>query len=230
MGTPPKITDRDEWSPERWHSAHNDCHVWKCTDEGILVRGEKGPRRTKGEPKTLTRILAGYGDLIDAACVITGVPRLLLAALIATESGGRPDAERHEPSLKDVSIGLTQTLTATARQLAATASSALGLSAVAVLEAVPLGGNEDLWRTILNKPKISISLGACYLQTANAQWDIKWDPILCYAAYNAGSPRATDKRPWGVYYYRKTLADGRIADAMNGFAAWYGDACAVTKG
>jgi hypothetical protein len=245
------IKDRDPaWEPGRWHAVNADreipTFVYRVTRDGIFVQGEPSERRTKGEPSTLRRIHDEYGDLILHACSIlekhygalgapcNGLappPDVLVAGMIGAESKGLRAAERGEAHLGDVSIGLTQTLTATAhdlaRRVAPVVQSALGIGSAADEKTLPQGGNVDRWRAILTNPQCAISLGALYLKLANQRQDLKYDPVLCYSAYNAGSARASATTPWGVHYYRKQLPDGRWADAMNNFAAWYGDACAV---
>jgi soluble lytic murein transglycosylase-like protein len=202
-------------------------YAWRQTDEGIEVMGEKGPRRTKGEPVTLTRIVGTYGELIREACAIVNVPQKLVAGMIAAESLGKPEAERAEPHLGDVSIGLAQTLTATAVHLAHDAPADLQLDPITQTKSLPSGGSLQRWRELLSEPRHAIRLGALYFAVANAQDDLRFDPVLCYAAYNAGSVRVNRDNPWGVHYYRKKLDDGRWADAMDSFSRWYGDACAV---
>ena len=229
------VRDKGEWEPRRWHCVsegelEGDI-AWRQTDEGIEVRGHENAEvgatmRTKGEPITLTRIVGTYGELIREACSIVNVPQQLVAGMIAAESMGKPEAERAEPHLGDVSIGLAQTLTATAAHLAHDAPAELQLDPIAQTKSLPSGGSLGLWRELLTEPRHAIRLGALYFAVANAQDDLRLDPVLCYAAYNAGSVRANRKNPWGVHYYRKKL-DGGWADAMDSFARWYGDACAV---
>jgi soluble lytic murein transglycosylase-like protein len=147
--------------------------------------------------------------------------------MIGAESRGTLTAEREEAHLKDFSIGLTQTLTATAFDLAARAPGELGLKAITRLKPMPQGGDLAEWQAILRQPFYAIRLGALYFDIANKQYDIQFDPVLCYAAYNAGSPRENLENPWGLHYYRKKLPDGRWADAMDNFSRWYGDAVHV---
>lgn len=234
------IKNKEEWDPRNWHcigdgELEGDI-VWRQTDEGIEQRGhwdpslrarQDGVMRTKGEPITLTRIVGTYDDLIGEAHELTGVPRQLMAAVIAAESRGKSDAERAEPHLGDVSIGLAQTLTATASRLARLAPEKLNLDLVAQTTPLPRGGSLEQWRQLLGKPEHAIRLGAQYLRVANDNGVLRYDPVLCYAAYNAGSVRANLKNPWGMHYYRKKLGNGRWADAMDNFCRWYGDACAV---
>ena len=227
---PIEIVNRARWSPREWHSvsaATEQNHVWRQISEGLEVEGEDGPRRTRGEPITLRRIITDYGNEISEACGILGVPEQLVAGMIGAESKGLPTAERREGHLNDASIGLTQTLTNTAFGLAAQAPPELAIKAITKLKPLPRGGDLAEWQSILRQPRYAIRLGALYFSIANDQHDLRFDPVLCYAAYNAGSPRVNLKNPWGVHYYRKQLPDGRWADAMDSFSRWYGDACAV---
>lgn len=220
------IVDHEGWSPRRFHSTMTGELVWRQTDEGIEVQGD-GVRRTAGEPITLRRIVASYGpELVDTS-KMSGVPQQMLAAIVAAESKGYPDAEREEPGLNDISIGLTQTLTATARDVAKRAPSAFGLQLLAMTKPVPEGGDVDTWRALLSQPHYAIRLAAVYVALADDAQDLQLDPVLCYAAYNAGSARVSHTTPWGIHYYRKALSDGSYADAMENFVAWYGDACYV---
>ena len=226
MPPPVPIVDQESWCPRRFHSVEGAEIIWRQTDEGIEVKDE-GVRRTKGEPTTLRRIVKDYGHLIDAACEYTDVPRQLVAGMIAAESRGIPTAEREEPPIKDWSIGLTQTLTATAFTLAAQAPEELNVKEVTKLKPLPQGGDLAEWRGLLRQPFYGIRLGALYFSIVNRQSELKFDPVLCYAAYNAGSVRENLKNPFGLHYYRKKLPDGRWADAMENFCRWFGDACAV---
>jgi len=225
------VLDKGPWEPRRWHCIHDGPReakiTWRQTDEGIEVRGKEGVMRTKGEPTTLTRIVDSYGELIAEACNLTNVPAQLVAGMIAAESMGKPDAERVEAQISDASIGLTQTLTATAYNLAEHAPPELELEPIGQLKPLPRGGDLTAWRNRLQDPQNAIRLGAYYFRVANDQDDLRFDPVLCYAAYNAGSVRKNLLHPWGVHYYRAKLPDGRWADAMDNFCRWYGDACAV---
>jgi hypothetical protein len=224
------IVDHDRWSPRRYHSVEGADIIWRQTSEGIEVLNE-GVRRTKGEPTTLRRIVRDYGDEIaDARELLggrSGPPLQLIAAMIAAESKGMPTVENDEPHLKDISIGLTQTLTATAQNLAVQAPAELGLDAIAKLKPLPQGGDIDAWKQALGDPRNAIRLGALYFAIANKRHDAQYDPVICYAAYNAGSPRENPDTPWGLHYFRRVLDDGRVADAMENFVKWYGDACDV---
>lgn len=223
-----EIVDRDAWSPRRFHAVKDGVgHAWKVTDGGIWVQGEDSVRRSKGEPSTLRRIYDRFLEIIVQVHVDTGVPQQLIAAAIANESGGKDGGERFEKHLNDWSIGVMQTLTNTAWGIAQRSPSLQISQAILDLQPVPKGGDLETWKTLLHRPEVSISLGAQYLRILNERFDCRWDPILIYAGYNAGSPRTSGSRPWGLHYHRVSLGDGRIFDAMDTFAAWYGDACDV---
>lgn len=210
--------------------------AWKLTDEGVLVENEDTERRTKGEPTTLTRIVEDFGDAIAEASELTDVPEQLIAAVIATESGGRlvvkrrdeegnieeGPAERFEAHLNDWSFGLMQTLTNTAHALALQAPAKLGVEGLKAYRPVPNGGSADEWRELLSNPETSIRLGALYLARSNDRWSLEFDPIFVYATFNAGSPQPPGAvgNEWGIH----GAANGKVFDH---FAAWYGDACAV---
>lgn len=196
--------------------------AWKLTDEGVLVENEDTERRTKGEPTTLTRIVETYGDAIAEASELVEVPEQLIAAVVATESWGKPDAEKYEAHLDDWSIGLMQTLTSTAHALALQAPAKLEVEGLKAYRPVPKGGSVDEWRELLSKPEMSIRLGAFYLARNNDRWHLEFDPIFVYATFNAGSPQLpkAEGNEWGIH----GAANGKVFDH---FAAWYGDACAV---
>lgn len=238
MKTGVGIVDCDSWSPARWHRVgkHDDDKriIWRVTDAGIeTVPGDtNAPHRTKGEPVTLNKIYANYHTEISDAADVTRVSRRLVAGIIAAESKGMPVAERSEPQLNDASIGLAQVLTNTAAGLvdyavAHTLAVPMGLKELIGLKSMPHGGDIETWRKYLRIPHISIALCAIYLKSAEERQDLRRDPVLCYAAYNAGSAVPSDATPWGLKYYRKVLPNGVVADAMNNFVAWYGDACAT---
>lgn len=58
-----------------------------------------------------------YDPIIKSASVRFGVPQLLIKAVIAAESGFKPDAYRAEPQIEDASRGLMQVLRKTAEAL-----------------------------------------------------------------------------------------------------------------
>lgn len=56
---------------------------------------------TDADTLLMTSIRAKFGAAIDAACETSTVPAAFLAALIANESGGNPDAKRFEKGVLD---------------------------------------------------------------------------------------------------------------------------------
>jgi len=218
---PTFISDSDDWTARRRHGRPDKdaeggyrFHQWQLNDEGIFVNGEDGVRRTRGEPKTMRHIVEVLHKEIFAASGVSGIGEQLLAAVIATESGGKFDAERFEKHLNDYSIGLMQTLTATAKQVMRLDGDLPRLSA----EPVPSGGSLDTWRGFLREPANSIALGAGYLRHQNRTLELRSDPILLYCSYNAGSVRPSSKNAWGIVSY---------GSALDHFSRWYGDACNV---
>jgi len=220
-----------DWTPNEYHHVLRDqvgehCVTWRVAADGIRVLGEAGePRRTKGAPSTLGRIFATFGHEIGIYSEAFQVDARTIAAVIATESGGKPTAERAEPQIHDVSIGLMQTLTNTAKGVAPFAIKRMNdIAGDAVRLAgpsVPKGGDLKQWRELLSQPRVSILLGTALLASIDEHFGCKGDPILMYAAFNAGSPRPSSRTPWGLVYY---------GSALDSFSRWYGDACAVVTG
>ena len=160
-----------------------------------------------------------YRKHIAEACGLTAVPAATLVAMLCTESGTNPEAERYEKHLNDWSFGCAQTLTSTAFEMAKS------LPITAPRKPFPLDeSTEMVWRGFLFEPRHAILCGARYLAYNDGRWDLLGCPVLAYAAYNSGSPRVNLEHPWGVHYFRRASYD-----ALDVFAAWYGDACAVIR-
>jgi hypothetical protein len=51
------------------------------------------------DQELMQSIKTKWGDLLDSACKTSSVPPAFLAALVANESGGNPDAKRFEPGV-----------------------------------------------------------------------------------------------------------------------------------
>lgn len=205
----------DVWTPQQWRGVEGSDRRWKTTLAGISVQGESGPRRTKGKPITAGKVWTLYQSHIREASDLTGVPIATLIAMIATESGTDPEAERFEKRLKDWSFGCAQTITSTAFEMAKS------LPITSPSKPVPRGGSVSAWRSFLFDSRNSILCGARYIAYNDERWNLLSDPVLAYASYNAGSPRVRDT-PWGLSYFR-----GGQYDALDVFAAWYGDSRAV---
>lgn len=209
--------DPDDWSPDDWHGADGAKRRWKITGGGIVVRNTSGPMRTRGEPITVSKIWSKFEAHFIEAAKLTGVGARTLVAMVATESRGSEEAERFEAHLRDWSFGVAQTLTATAFEMAKS------LPITAPRRPVPSDpSTEHAWRRFLFEPRHSILIGARYIAYNDRRWRLRGDPVLAYAAYNAGSPRANLSRPWGLHY-----TAGAHYDALDVFAKWYGDACAA---
>jgi hypothetical protein len=224
-----------------WKRVEGGTIRWRVTDAGILIDGEAVPRRTAGEPVTCRRIVEKYADPIAQALVATShvVTRRMMVGTVAIESGGRAEAERFEPHLHDYSIGLTQTLTATARALALqlgfpqqTVNEAkewrLPAKAMpAVVDKPEAPALLEEWRTFLRRPLNAILLCASYHRINDRHYSCGGDPVLLYAAYNSGSVMARDN-PWGLAHFRMVNDKGVVvADALDAFVRFYNDACAV---
>ena len=108
-----------------------------------------------------------YDALIVTTAARHGVPAALVKALIAAESGFRPDATRYEAQQADASLGLMQILFNTARWLGFT------------------GAPGDLY-----DPATGIEWGTRYLAR---QWT-RYGGVLAdaVAAYNSGTVRRAD--------------------------------------
>jgi hypothetical protein len=179
---------------------------WKVIpQEGILVNGEAHVRRTVGNPDTLKRCHTLFGAFAGEFWD----PGLVLA-VIANESRGVLVCERYEKHLGDYSFGPGQFLTSTAFDVLR--SSKVQAPAVPV----PKGGSVEEWRKFLCEPKNTLPLIRAYLNQLNRRFNLKGDPILLYAAYNAGSPRPSNKNDWGLVT--------NAPDTLDKLSAWYGDA------
>jgi len=208
--TPRRLHGRPELDSEKRHLFNQ----WALTDEGILVAGEKTVRRTPGKPTTMQKVMDRYHKDIFAAAGRFGLTEQLIAAVLATESGGKAEAERYEKHINDYSIGLMQTLTATAKALTAGDQDLPHIST----EPVPRGGSLEAWRGLLREPQNSIAFGSAYLRKQDDRLELKGDPILLYCSYNSGGVRPSSKNEWGIVSY---------GEALDHFSCWYGDACSV---
>lgn len=205
-------------APSVFHGVDGLKRRWKVTSIGILVKDEPGVRRTKGKPVTLTKIKDKYSDIICLAAAKFGLPYALIAAVIAAESRGDPNAEREEKGIEDWSFGLMQTITGTAHSMS------VEIGQPIEYPAIPRGGDVGKWREALSVPSVSVLLGSAYLSFQREQFQLGLDPVLLYAAYNAGGPYYSAKHKWGLLTYGPP---DNPDQAMDNFASWYGDACEV---
>jgi hypothetical protein len=177
--------------------------AWHLTPQGLAVEGEE-PETTPGEPETVRGVWQRFGHLIEQHGSELGVPAELVAATICTESSGDPEAERREPGFRSyaqtpdrVSVGLMQTLIATAREAL---------------------GKEDIDRDWLLEPGNSIRAGTAYIA---AQWKkTLFDPPKVACAYNAGGVYHNDRpgNRWKMRQY--PINTGEHADR---FVRWFND-------
>jgi hypothetical protein len=174
---------------------------WALQPDGISIDGAP-PRGTAGNPDTVSGIWKRYGDRCSASAKRYGVPVELVVATIATESGGNPNARRAEQKIGDESVGLMQTLVATARQV--------------------LGRNDIKGEDLLD-PVLSIEAGTAYI--AQQRGSTHFDPPLVAAAYNAGSLRRdnAEANRWKLLCY--PTGTGRHLD---NFANWFADCMKVS--
>jgi len=182
---------------------------WRVAARGIETRDAEGITRVRRSkvlvyvPKT---IYATHHRDIKIAADAFGLPKELLLTTAVVESAGITNNEKHEPHLKDTSIGICQTLTATASALCRL----LGWPRLGDHEHVdedvapflcpdltlPQGGDIVEWRRFLGVPFNSFSLAAA-LYGYNSERYSTEDPIQLYAAYNAGSLRPGANK-WGL--------------------------------
>lgn len=78
---------------------------------------EVSPKVKKTDQERAQAIWAKYGQLIRDSAAEYDIDPNLIFATIMIESGGNPQAIRHEPRIKDASYGLGQILYGTARGL-----------------------------------------------------------------------------------------------------------------
>ncbi|WP_165943258.1 transglycosylase SLT domain-containing protein [Roseicella aquatilis] len=183
------------------HEMFPDGVSWALTRDGIAVEGGAA-RGTAGQPTTIRTIWKRYGDLCSAAARHYGVPVELIVATIATESGGDPNARRAERRINDESVGLMQTLVATARGA--------------------LGRRELRGDDLLN-PALSIEAGTAYI--ASQRGTTHFDPPLVAAAYNAGSIRRDggERNRWKLLCH--PLGTGAHVDR---YCEWFADCMQVS--
>ena len=198
--------------------------------QGIMLLGGTTVERTIGEPVSARRVLDAapvekiarevsnwFGDVNGYMSTLSP----LLLATVLTESRGNVKAERYEAHLDDFSFGPCQILTKTATQVHAN----LKVHGI-TLPDPPAAKRWIEWREYLNNYERSLLLCAGYHCMNNTDFECKCDPVLLYAAYNAGSPRPSRSLPWGLVYYDRDGA-GPQAGALDHFVDWFGDACFV---
>jgi hypothetical protein len=203
--------------------------TWQVTPSGIIAAGELAPRRTKGSPLTLQHIAASYGARLRR--LAPDLQRLrMLAALVATESGGNLDpTPRYEPHCRDFSFGPIQMLTKTAAGLLGKTPHPPVLHQIFLDQhtAVAWASRDPdalAWRAQMTSPAF-MDMAAEDVSHLDHGYACNGDPIMLYASYNAGHPIVAlhphDK--FGLVSY--VHADG--STALDSFSKFYGDACVV---
>lgn len=215
-----------DWKPEQWHSASGSNRRWRVDSTGIYLPGSKPEGELiKSKGQLASAVFSRLGEHIVFACDALGVSRRLVLATLCIESGGTMSAQRFEAHLNDYSFGLAQTLTNTALSIGRvygfpTESVAPSIADFATMpdKSIPQGGDVAAWKRYLFQPLISVSLCAAYHHYMNKNFHLQSDPVLQYVTYNAGSPRETDKNPWGLVH---------VVPALDTFCAYYEQACRV---
>jgi peptidoglycan hydrolase-like protein with peptidoglycan-binding domain len=180
-----------------------DSVEWHLGPQGIAIAGND-PETTGGEPKTMRTLWQKYSEPVEEWAGKFGLPVELVMATMCTETSGDPKAVREEPGYVSddrtpgkVSVGLTQTLIATARETL---------------------GDDDIDRTWLLEPGNSIRAGAAYM---TKQWAAThFDPPKVACAYNAGSVQYNDSP--GNRWKMKQYPIGSSAHADR-FVRWLND-------
>jgi LysM repeat protein len=193
----------------KYHRAFAGGIRWRLTKSGLEIE-DSGIERSKGSPKTVTRIWNNYNKEINKWAKHFGVPCVLIIATIATESSGRATSRREEPGfISDtatphrVSVGLMQTLISTARSTLY---------------------NEKIDSKWLKIPSNSIEAGTCYIAE---QFPItNFDPPKVACAYNSGGlyKNRGKKNRWKMRQY--PIGTSKHCDR---FVKWFNDAVFVLE-
>jgi hypothetical protein len=203
----------------RPHRVFADSVAWALTPDGVAIDGA-APLGTPGAPRTIRALLDHHvvGPAVLRVATEQGVPVELVLATIATESaGGRRTvddaigARREEPGFVSdeatphrVSVGLTQTLISTARE---------------VMRDPTIG---DAW---LRVPENAIRAGVGYIRRQAPR--TRLDPPVVACAYNAGDVyyQGGAANRWKMRQY--PIGTGAHADR---FVAFLNDAMRVIRG
>ena len=193
----------------KYHRAFAGGVRWKLTEEGLEIEGS-GIERSKGSPKTVTRIWNKYNKEINKWAKHFDVPCVLIIATIATESSGKTASRREEPGfISDkvtphrISVGLMQTLISTAR---------------ATLH------NDKIDAEWLKNGSNSIKAGTSYIAE---QFPItSFDPPKVACAYNSGGvyQNRGKKNRWKMRQY--PIGTSKHCDR---FVKWFNDALFILE-
>lgn len=219
------------WKLNTFHGREGFAR-WRVTDEGILVEGESGPRRTQWAQAAdyAKRAIELYGPECRMLADIWEPWVLDARTLIATiccESAVDPGAERHEPHMNDTSFGLTQLLTGTAYQVGRRIGWPLRADTEGPHEEfcmpakpVAIGGSEPLalWREWLIEPWNNLALAAALHALNDERLDQRSDPLLQYIAFNSGGNYESTANEFGLHYH---------PSAAEAFILFFNDASAL---
>jgi hypothetical protein len=208
------------------HDFHSEGgQAWRYNDRGIFLQSDPNtPLRTRGEPTTITAILAAYGTEIFEASMAHQVPPELIVMTIATETAifrkvnfTGPRTFRWEQSQGSYSGGPMQVLETTARGIINQLQ--LNFAPRDIPPHFPAKPQVAPSDNPLYDGDVNIPVGTGYIRQHRNSTGL--NPILVSACYNAGSVRRTaptQVNPWGLVTH---------GDHLNRAAAWFGDACAV---
>lgn len=221
-----QIEEKD-WSIDKLHGVIGGKNKWRVLVDGIYVNNEKTPRAFANDyyKNIASTVYRDYSKDCEEISKILSIDSKILLAAICTESAGSPKASRFEIALNDWSFGLCQTLTATAFAISSRLNDEANRMLASLEYKMPnksfhAGGNIDEWKNFLYQPKASILLGGSYFNINNTQFGLKYDPVLLYASYNAGSPRPSMQNDWGIVNY---------GSALQGFVNFYGNVCLLNQ-
>ncbi|MDT7951082.1 MAG: TIGR02594 family protein [Acetobacteraceae bacterium] len=184
------------------HGRYKDGCRWRLTPQGVAVEGETGAVATMADRTLLGSILTRFKSELAAALAMHPVPLELIAACLATESAGYPDAVLFAPGCDTADPESTPTRVA----------AGLGLTSLATARAVLR--QPGLRLAELQKPEVAIlACAACLEEQA---METGYDPPLAAAAYDAGVLRynAGPANRWRLLQY--PIGSGAYIDRFLG--------------
>lgn len=233
MPTRAKIVP-ENWEPTDFHGPLGSPYEWRLTPQGLDVRQRHAP--FKGLPPLNSQVAHIVPSIIErfdedatSAAEAYKLPKELLIATAAAESGGNKKASRVEEHLDDASFGLCQILTSTARFVGRSHGWPVGDDEDNIFEMPrrPLPndsslGNFDRWQRFMGHPLVNFGLAAGVYYVQNARWEAKGDPVLLYASYNSGGVYAdtTGRRAYGLH---------ATVSAVEAFVLFYNEACRLLR-
>ncbi len=209
------------WTPDAWHGVEGFPRQWRRLPTGHIeehnhVRQQvRHVSPTNANANLAAEVWQQRRAEIEFAHDVTGVSMAEIAALIATESvndnlAGGPDSwtNKHGVEIIDSSWGLCQTLTDTALlagRLVGWPRREPGVdyhddvrSWLMPWKSEPRGGSREEWALWLQDTFVGVTMGALVYRVMSERHDTRGDPLLRYAAYNAGGLRRNDARRYGI--------------------------------